>query len=66
LDEIGNLSYEKPNSIIKALQERKIKRVGSTKEIDVDVPYLFTATNETWTEAVENGTFREDLFHRIQ
>lgn len=64
LDEIGNLSYENQIQLLRALQERKIKRVGSTKEIDVDVR-IVTATNEDLTEAVENGTFREDLFHRI-
>jgi len=64
LDEIGNLSYENQIQLLRALQERKIKRVGSTKEIDVDVR-IVTATNEDLTEAVENGNFREDLFHRI-
>ncbi|MCM4166798.1 Transcriptional regulatory protein ZraR [Arenibacter antarcticus] len=64
LDEIGNLSYENQIQLLRALQERKIKRVGSTKEITVDVR-IITATNEDLTEAVEQGTFREDLFHRI-
>lgn len=64
LDEIGNLSYENQIQLLRALQERKIKRVGSTKEIKVDVR-IITATNEDLTEAVEKGEFREDLFHRI-
>jgi len=64
LDEIGNLSYENQIQLLRALQERKIKRVGSTKEIEVDVR-IVTATNEDLTEAVEKGNFREDLFHRI-
>ncbi|MEG3656514.1 sigma-54 dependent transcriptional regulator [Arenibacter palladensis] len=64
LDEIGNLSYENQIQLLRALQERKIKRVGSNKEIDVDIR-IVTATNEDLTEAVENGSFREDLFHRI-
>ncbi|MDO6515802.1 sigma-54-dependent transcriptional regulator [Zobellia uliginosa] len=64
LDEVGNLSYENQIQLLRALQERKIKRVGSTKEIDVDVR-IITATNEDLTEAVEKGTFREDLFHRL-
>ncbi|MCK0146313.1 sigma-54 dependent transcriptional regulator [Arenibacter sp. F26102] len=64
LDEIGNLSYENQIQLLRALQERKIKRVGSTKEVDVDVR-IVTATNEDLTEAVEKGNFREDLFHRI-
>jgi len=64
LDEVGNLSYENQIQLLRALQERKIKRVGSTAEIDVDVR-IITATNEDLTEAVEEGTFREDLYHRL-
>ncbi len=64
LDEVGNLSYENQIQLLRALQERKIKRVGSNKEISVDVR-IITATNEDLTEAVEKGTFREDLFHRL-
>ena len=64
LDEVGNLSYENQIQLLRALQERKIKRVGSTKEIKVDVR-IITATNEDLNEAVEKGTFREDLFHRL-
>ena len=64
LDEVGNLSYDNQVHLLRALQERKIKRVGSTKEIDVDVR-IITATNEDLNEAVEKGTFREDLFHRL-
>ena len=64
LDEVGNLSYENQIQLLRALQERKIKRVGSTKEIEVDVR-IITATNEDLTNAVEAGTFREDLYHRL-
>ena len=64
LDEIGNLSYENQIQLLRALQERKIKPVGSNKEIDVDIR-IITATNEDLREAVKNGDFREDLFHRI-
>jgi len=64
LDEVGNLTYENQIQLLRALQERKIKRVGSTKEIDVDVR-IITATNEDLTEAVEKGNFREDLYHRL-
>ena len=64
LDEVGNLSYENQIQLLRALQERKIKRVGSTKEIEVDLR-IITATNEDLNEAVEKGTFREDLFHRL-
>ncbi len=64
LDEVGNLSYENQIQLLRALQERKIKRVGSNKEIKVDVR-IITATNEDLGVAVEKGSFREDLFHRL-
>ncbi len=64
LDEVGNLSYENQIQLLRALQERKIKRVGSTKEIHVDVR-IITATNEDLTLAVQKGSFREDLYHRL-
>jgi len=64
LDEIGNLSYEVQIQLLRALQERKIRPVGSTKEANVDVR-LISATNENLEQAIEKGTFREDLFHRI-
>jgi two-component system response regulator HydG len=50
--------------LLRALQERKIKPVGSNKEIDVDIR-IITATNEDLREAVKKGDFREDLYHRI-
>lgn len=64
LDEIGNLSYEVQVQLLRALQERRIRRIGSTKEIEVDVR-LVSATNENLKEAIAKGNFREDLFHRI-
>ena len=64
LDEIGNLSYEVQIQLLRALQERKIRPIGSTKEASVDVR-LISATNENLEQAIEKGTFREDLFHRI-
>jgi len=64
LDEIGNLSYENQIQLLRALQERKIKPVGSNREINVDIR-IITATNEDLREAVKNGDFREDLYHRI-
>ena len=64
LDEIGNLSYEVQIQLLRALQERKIRPVGSNKEISVDVR-LVSATNENLEQAIEKGTFREDLYHRI-
>lgn len=64
LDEIGNLSYENQIQLLRALQERKIKPVGSSEEITVNIR-LITATNENLLKAVEEGDFREDLYHRI-
>lgn len=64
LDEIGNLSYEIQIQLLRALQERTIRPIGSNKEIQVDVR-LVTATNENLEKAIEKGIFREDLFHRI-
>lgn len=64
LDEIGNLSYELQVQLLRALQERKVKPVGSNTEIHVDIRVI-TATNENLKKAVEDGSFREDLFHRL-
>lgn len=64
LDEIGNLSYEVQIQLLRALQERKIRPVGSTQEVSVDIR-LVSATNENLELAIEKGTFREDLYHRI-
>ncbi|RMA66317.1 sigma-54-dependent transcriptional regulator [Ulvibacter antarcticus] len=64
LDEVGNLSYENQIQLLRALQERKIKPVGSNMEIDVDVR-IITATNEDLVKAVALGKFREDLYHRL-
>lgn len=64
LDEVGNLGYEVQIQLLRALQERTIRPVGSNKEIRVDVR-LVTATNENLEHAIEKGAFREDLYHRI-
>lgn len=64
LDEVGNLSYEVQVQLLRALQERRIRPVGSTEERAADIR-LVCATNENLPEAVARGTFREDLFHRI-
>ena len=64
LDEVGNLSYENQIQLLRALQERKIKPVGSNTEIEVDVRIL-SATNEDLLKAVADGRFREDLYHRL-
>ena len=64
LDEIGNLTYEVQVQLLRALQERKIKMIGSNEEIAIDVR-LISATNENLRQAIERGDFREDLYHRI-
>ncbi len=64
LDEIGNLSYEVQVKLLRAIQERKIKKIGSNQDIAVNVR-IITATNEDLMKAVKKGTFREDLFHRL-
>lgn len=64
LDEIGNLSYELQVQLLRALQERKVKPVGSNEEIKVDIRVI-AATNEDLFELVKKGEFREDLYHRL-
>lgn len=64
LDEVGNLSYEIQAALLRTVQERKIKRIGSTKEIDLDVR-IIVATNENLGTAIQKGRFREDLYHRF-
>lgn len=64
LDEIGNLSYENQVKLLRVLQERKIKRIGATKDTAIDVR-IITATNENLTKVVKEGTLREDLYHRL-
>ena len=64
LDEVGNLSYQNQIQLLRALQERRIKPVGSNTEIEVDVRIL-SATNEDLLKAVADGRFREDLYHRL-
>lgn len=64
LDEVGNLTYETQVQLLRALQERRIRPVGSTREIPVDIR-LVTATNEDLEAAIARGTFRADLYHRI-
>ncbi len=64
LDEIGNLSYDVQVQLLRALEERKVKPVGSNKEIAFDVR-IISATNENLSKAVADGNFREDLYHRL-
>lgn len=64
LDEVGNLSYDVQVQLLRALQERRIRPVGTTEEIPIDIR-LVCATNENLADAVADGRFREDLYHRI-
>src|SRR6201995_1199203 len=64
LDEVGNLSYEIQAALLRTVQERKVKRIGSTKEIDLDVRIII-ATNENLQDGILKGKFREDLYHRF-
>ncbi len=65
VDEMGNLNYEVQVQLLRALQERKIRPLGSTKEIDIDIR-LVCATNENLAQRVAEGNFREDLYHRVK
>lgn len=64
LDEVGNLNYETQIQLLRALQEHRIKPVGSNREIAVDIRVV-AATNENLDAAIERGAFRADLFHRL-
>ena len=64
LDEVGNLSYEVQIKLLRALQERIIQPLGSTKQINVDVR-IITATNDDLLNSISAGEFREDLYHRL-
>lgn len=64
LDEIGNLSYKSQMLLLRALQEKCYRPVGSTRERGFDIR-LIAATNENLEEAIAGGRFREDLFHRL-
>ena len=64
LDEIGDMSLSAQAKVLRALQEHKISRVGSEKDIKIDVRVL-AATNKNLLEEIAKGNFREDLFHRL-
>jgi two-component system response regulator HydG len=64
LDEVSNLSYDIQVALLRVIQEKVIRRVGSLKEIPVDVR-IIVASNEKLSESVQRGKFREDLFHRF-
>jgi two-component system response regulator HydG len=64
LDEIGNLSYDIQVSLLRVIQERKMRRVGGTTDIQLDVRLIIASNEELWS-ASQKGKFREDLFHRL-
>lgn len=64
LDEIANLSYEVQVSLLRVVQERKMRRVGGTKDIELDVRILVASNEKLWN-ATQSGKFREDLYHRF-
>lgn len=64
LDEIGDMSLDAQAKVLRALQENQITRVGGTERIDVNVRVL-SATNHDLQDQIENGDFREDLYHRL-
>jgi two-component system response regulator HydG len=64
LDEIANLSYDIQAALLRTVQERKVRRIGGTKEIDLDVRIII-ATNENLQDAIRSSKFREDLYHRF-
>jgi two-component system response regulator HydG len=64
LDEIANLSYDIQVSLLRVVQERNMRRVGGTKDIDLDVRIIIASNEKLW-EATRKGKFREDLYHRF-
>ena len=64
LDEIGDMSLSAQAKVLRVLQEKKLSRVGSDKDITVDVRVI-AATNKNLREEIAKGTFREDLYHRL-
>ncbi|MEP7263407.1 MAG: sigma-54 dependent transcriptional regulator [Bacteroidota bacterium] len=64
LDEIANLPYDVQSSLLRVVQERKVRRIGGNKEIPIDVR-IIVASNENLATAQKNGRFREDLYHRF-
>ncbi|WEK33484.1 MAG: sigma-54 dependent transcriptional regulator [Candidatus Pseudobacter hemicellulosilyticus] len=64
LDEIANLPYDVQVSLLRVIQERKMRRVGGTRDISLDVRIIIASNERLW-DAAQKGKFREDLFHRF-
>lgn len=64
LDEISNLSYDVQVSLLRVVQERKMRRIGGNKDIDLDIRIIVASNEKLWDEA-KKGRFREDLYHRF-
>jgi len=64
LDEVANLSYEVQVSLLRVIQERQVRRIGGTKQIDIDVRIIIASNERLW-DSSRSGKFREDLYHRF-
>ncbi len=64
LDEISNLPYDVQVSLLRVVQERKFRRVGGNKDIDLDIRIIVASNEQLW-DAAKTGMFREDLYHRF-
>jgi DNA-binding NtrC family response regulator len=65
LDEIGDMSYDLQTKLLRTLEERKIRRIGGTSDISIDIQ-LVAATNQNLAKLVEEGKFRKDLYYRLK
>lgn len=65
LDEIGDMSYDLQTKLLRTLEERKIRRIGGTSDISIDIQ-LIAATNQNLGKLVEEGKFRKDLYYRLK
>jgi two-component system response regulator HydG len=64
LDEIANLPYDVQVSLLRVVQERKLRRIGGNKDIDLDIRIIVASNEQLW-DAASNGAFRKDLYHRF-
>jgi len=64
LDEVSNLSYDVQVSLLRVVQERQLRRIGGSKQIDIDVRIIIASNEKLW-DTSRNGKFREDLYHRF-